>query len=158
LVLINAVGILSDNPDEIVRPDNLSPQELNRLAFHNPALRPDPAALSAEQLAQTAADVRALMAYAGEPYMNDPKLRRRPHRVTIPALVLWGHYDGLFPITYGPAYAASFSNAEFQPIGEAGHMPHLEQPELVLRAIDHFVSDTLSTLVTSTTTIMPGSP
>ncbi|WP_338059755.1 MULTISPECIES: alpha/beta fold hydrolase [Streptomyces] len=71
--------------------------------------------------------------------MHDPKLRRRLHRVTLPVLVLWGEQDGVVPAEYGRVYADSFANAYLQPIINAGHMPHVEQPDLTLDAIGALV-------------------
>lgn len=80
--------------------------------------------------------------YAREPYMHDPKLRRRLALVTTPVAVLWGESDQIAPEPYGRAYAASFPNGRFQPIPNAGHLPHLEQPEQVLDAIHRFAHET----------------
>jgi pimeloyl-ACP methyl ester carboxylesterase len=144
LVLLNAVGIRANDPKEIADPATLTPTELGRLAFHNPALLPDPATLSDEQQAAIAANQSALDVYAGDPYMHDLKLRRRLRRITIPVLVLWGEQDGVVPIEYGRVYADSFSNARFQPIPNAGHLPHVEQPELTLHAVSEFVDNELA--------------
>ena len=65
--------------------------------------------------------------YAGDDFLFAPKLRRRLHRVTIPALVAWGTEDGVLSTDYGRAYADAFGNGQFQPIAEAGHFPHIEQ-------------------------------
>src|ERR1700733_5379958 len=49
---------------------------------------------------------------------------------------------------YGRAYAASFPNGRFEPIREAGHLPHLEQPEQVLEAIHRFADETTRSATT----------
>src|ERR1700744_6617068 len=46
------------------------------------------------------------------------------------------------PELYGRAYAASFPDSRFESIPEAGHLPHLEQPEQVLAAIHRFADET----------------
>jgi pimeloyl-ACP methyl ester carboxylesterase len=143
LVLVNAVGIRTDGPDEIVDTRTLSPAEISALAFHNPALRPDPAALGQEQLAAQAANQRTLAVYAGERFTHDPKLRRRLHRVAVPALVIWGEQDGIAPVGYGRAYAEAFPRGRFVPIAGAGHFPHIEQPGGTMAAIGEFVDTEL---------------
>ena len=80
--------------------------------------------------------------YAREPYMHDPKLRRRLALVRTPVTVIWGESDQIAPVHYGRAYAASFPNSRFEPIPQAGHLPHLEQPEQVLPAIHRFAHET----------------
>jgi pimeloyl-ACP methyl ester carboxylesterase len=138
LVLLNANGIRPDNPAQVTDIRGLPSAEVGRLAFHNPALRPDPAALSPQQLAVMAANQQALAAYAGEDFMFAPGLRRRLHRVTVPVLVAWGEEDRVVSADYGRAYAAAFGNGRFQPIAAAGHLPQLEQPAAVLDAIADF--------------------
>ncbi|ELB93680.1 pyridoxamine 5'-phosphate oxidase-like FMN-binding protein [Rhodococcus wratislaviensis IFP 2016] len=64
LVLLNAVGIRANDPDEITDPATHTPTELGRLTFHNPALVPDPAPPSDEQQAAMTATQSALAVYA----------------------------------------------------------------------------------------------
>jgi pimeloyl-ACP methyl ester carboxylesterase len=138
LVLVNAVGIRAKDADEIADVAKVGGAEFGRLAYYNPAFRLDPTTLSDEQRAAMAADQRTLAVYAGDPYMHDPKLRRRLRRVAVPVLVLWGEQDGVAPLDYGRVYADSFPDAHFQTIPEAGHLPHLEKPEETLEAIRKF--------------------
>ena len=140
-VLLNAVGI---NVEGIELADffSLTPQEMIAHAFHDPAAAPDPT-----QLPQAARDIQAanaatLAVYAREPYMHDPKLRRRLALVPTPVAAIWGESDQIAPERYGRAYAASFPNGRFESIPEAGHLPHLEQPEQVLETIHRFADET----------------
>jgi len=141
LVLLNATGIRPDSPDQIVDIRQLPPPAISKLAFYNPAFRPDPAALTDEQRAGSAANQQTMGLYAGADFLFAPKLRRRLHRVSIPALVAWGTEDGVLSAGYGRAYAEAFGNGQFQPIPEAGHFPHIEQPAAVLSAIGDFVEN-----------------
>ncbi len=75
-----------------------------------------------------------------EPYMHNPKLRRRLHRVTVPTLFVWGEADGIVTPDYGRAYAAGVSGAQFALIADAAHLPHVEQPEAVLAAVVPFLA------------------
>ena len=140
-VLLNAVGI---NVDGIELADffSLTPQQLIAYAFHDPAAAPDPTQLSHEAREIQAANAATLAVYAREPYMHDPKLRRRLALVPKPVAAIWGRSDKIAPEPYGRAYAASFPNGRFEPIPEAGHLPHLEQPERVLEAIRRFADET----------------
>ncbi len=70
LVLLNANGIRPDNAAQVTDIRGLAPAEVGRLAFHNQALRPNPGALSPEQLAVMAANQQALATYAGEDFMK----------------------------------------------------------------------------------------
>jgi pimeloyl-ACP methyl ester carboxylesterase len=138
LVLLNANGIRPDSPTQITDIRSIPPAAIGKLSFYNPALRPNPATMTAEQLAGMAANQQTLAVYAGPDFMFAPKLRRRLHRVTVPVLVAWGEEDGIVGPDYGRAYAAAFRNGRFTGIPEAGHMPQLEQPAAVLAAIGDF--------------------
>src|SRR5580700_9883336 len=140
-VLLNAVGI---NVDGIALADffSLTPQELIAYSFHDPAAAPDPTQLPQQARDIQTANAATLAVYAREPYMHDPKLRRRLALVPTPVAVIWGESDQIAAEPYGRAYAASFPNGRFEPILEAGHLPHLEQPEQVLDAIHRFAGGT----------------
>jgi pimeloyl-ACP methyl ester carboxylesterase len=141
-VLLNAVGI---NVEGIELADffSLAPQELIAYSFHDPAVAPDPTQLPAQARDIQAANAATLAVYAREPYMHDPKLRRRLALVPTPVVTIWGESDQIAPEPYGRAYAASFPNGRFEPIREAGHLPHLEQPQRVLNAIERFAHETI---------------
>ena len=140
-LLLNAVGI---NVDGIELADffSLTPEELMMYSFHDPAVAPDPRQLPQQARDIQAANAATLAVYAREPYMHDPKLQRRLALVPTPVLAIWGQSDQIAPEPYGRAYAASFPNGRFEPIPQAGHLPHLEQPEQVLQAIDRFAHET----------------
>jgi pimeloyl-ACP methyl ester carboxylesterase len=140
-VLLNAVGI---NVEGIDLADffSLTPEQLIAYAFHDPAAAPDPTQLPPQAREIQAANAATLAVYAREPYMHDPKLRRRLALVPTPVAAIWGQSDQIAPVPYGRAYAASFPGGRFEPIPNAGHLPHLEQPEAVLEAIRRFAGET----------------
>jgi pimeloyl-ACP methyl ester carboxylesterase len=140
-VLLNAVGITVDGI-ELADFFSLTPQQLIAYSFHDPAAAPDPTQLPPQARDIQAANAATLAVYAREPYMHDPKLRRRLALVPTPVAVIWGQSDQIALEAYGRAYAASFPNARFEPIPNAGHLPHLEQPDQVLGAIHRFADET----------------
>ncbi|GAA3433762.1 alpha/beta fold hydrolase [Kutzneria kofuensis] len=142
LVLLNAVGI-DPAAGELTDTRGLSPVRLGELAFVNPALRLDPATLTDEQRAVGAANQQALAVYAGEPFMYDPKLRRRLRRVQAPALVVWGEQDGIATVDYGRSYSEAFPRGRFVLAPGAGHFPHIEAAALTAAAIEEFVRQEL---------------
>jgi pimeloyl-ACP methyl ester carboxylesterase len=73
-----------------------------------------------------------------DPYLHNPKLARRLHRISCPTLVIWGELDRLVPLEYGKRYAELIPGAEFRTV-PAGHMSALENPEAVSRLIDEFL-------------------
>ena len=54
-------------------------------------------------------------------------------------LVLWGDSDRIVTPGYGQAMAASFPQAQFAVIGQAGHLPQLEQPDATFGVLDAFI-------------------
>ena len=73
--------------------------------------------------------------FAWSPYMHNPKLKSRLHRIRMPTLFLWGTADRMLRESYGRAYCGAIPGARFEPIERAGHFPHLEQPEEFARRV-----------------------
>jgi pimeloyl-ACP methyl ester carboxylesterase len=132
LIFVGPVGVKTGSPDRLDVPDMfaLPPEELNRRLFHDPIkMVRDPASLSDEELTTTVRNRETLALIAWEPYMHNPKLKHRLHRVTAPSLFLRGNSDGLISDEYIRSYARLLPKAQVATISDAGHVPHLEQPE-----------------------------
>jgi pimeloyl-ACP methyl ester carboxylesterase len=136
-VLVDAVGIeVEGHPVTDISP--LSPDELARLAYHDPsAFRIDPAAMTEAQRAGMAANRATLQVYSG-PRRGDPSLRGRLAAIASPTLVIWGDADRIADPGYGRAYAAAIPGARFELLTETGHLPQLETPEQLLRTVWDF--------------------
>ena len=67
----------------------------------------DVSKLSDDELYAIARAREASSRFGWSPYMHDPKLKGRLHRIRIPALVLWGAEDKIVAPAYGQAYAAA---------------------------------------------------
>jgi pimeloyl-ACP methyl ester carboxylesterase len=131
LVLVGPVGVKTGPSDKLDIPDifALPQSDLERLLFHDPErMRTDPSRLTDEQLATSARNRETLALLSWEPYMHNPKLRHRLHRVTAPTLFLRGESDGLVSAAYIAAYARLLPNARTDTVAAAGHAPHVEQP------------------------------
>ena len=136
LVLSGPVGVKTGPIDRLDIPDIFAtPQsDMERLLFHDPErMRMDPANLTDEQLAISVRNRETLALLAWEPYMHNPKLRHRLHRVSAPTLFLRGASDGLVSAEYLAAYARLLPNARIDTIAAAGHAPQVEQPEAFAR-------------------------
>ena len=82
------------------------------------------------------ATARPRARYAWSPYMHNPKLKSRLHRIRIPTLLLWGTADRILSESIRPRAIARRSRARAsRPIERAGHFPHLEQPEEFARRV-----------------------
>jgi len=72
--------------------------------------------------------------------LPDKGLKKRIHRVAAPTLVVWGKEDRLVPPVYADEFVRRIAGARVHTVGDAGHAPHLEQPETVARVVGDFVS------------------
>jgi pimeloyl-ACP methyl ester carboxylesterase len=142
LVLIGPVGVKTGPPDKLDIPDVFAmPQDkLDRLRFHDPAKNPaDLASLPDEELHIVARNRETLALLTWEPYMHNPKLKHRLHRVNVPTLFLRGASDGIASAEYLKRYAALIPKARTETIAEAGHLPHVEQPAATAAQVLQFL-------------------
>jgi pimeloyl-ACP methyl ester carboxylesterase len=139
LIMVDAVGVKVGGREErdIVDVFATSQHELNRLMWHDPARAPDPSKLTDDELKVVAGNRVALSLYGWDPYLHNPKLRHRLHRIKVPTLFIWGASDRLVTPAYGRAYCGMIPGARMTVIERAGHAPHVEQP-------DAFVANVMS--------------
>jgi len=137
LILVDAVGIKIGGPTDrdIVDVFGLPPDKAAELMWHDPSNARDMSGLADEALQKIAGNRIALGLYSWEPYMHNPKLRHRLHRISVPTLLIWGASDRLVTPEYGKAYAELIPGAKFVAIPEAGHSPYSEQTEAFLSQV-----------------------
>ena len=74
-----------------------------------------------------------------QPRLFNPNLRKWLHRITVPTHVIWGDTDRIVD----PVYAAEFGNviagSQVTMIEKAGHLPHIEQAEPFVAAVNNFI-------------------
>ena len=76
------------------------------MRFHDPAkAKIDLTKLSEEQMRIIARNNETLALLVWEPYMHNPKLKHRLHRLTMPVLFMRGASDGLVSAEYLERYA-----------------------------------------------------
>jgi pimeloyl-ACP methyl ester carboxylesterase len=141
LVLLDPLGIKVGGREDrdIADMHALSQDELARLAYHDPARRRrDYAAMSDEQRLAIARSREAYTYFGWRPYMHDPSLRRWLRRIRVATLLVWGASDGIVSVDYGRAYAAQIPGARFEVVEDAGHYPHVEQPQRVAELVERF--------------------
>ncbi|MBX9760143.1 MAG: alpha/beta hydrolase [Beijerinckiaceae bacterium] len=143
MVLIDPYGVKIGGPFDVDIQDMwiLHPSKVAAMKWHDQAKgKRDFSVMNDDQLAVVARNVETFARFCWEPYMHNPKLRHRLHRVTTPTLVLWGANDGVAAPSYGKAYAGLIPGAKFETIADAGHYPQIEQPEAVLKAVRAFLA------------------
>jgi pimeloyl-ACP methyl ester carboxylesterase len=132
LVLGNPVGIKVGDREtrDILDIFAMVETEFLEKAFADPAVgQRDYRVMTNDEVTVIARNREATALYTWSPYMHDPKLKARLHRIRIPTLVLWGSADRLVGESYGRAFAAAVPGAKFETIAGAGHFPHIEQPK-----------------------------
>ena len=143
LVMVGPVGVKLGGRDTLDIPDIFATPAAvaEKLLYHEPErFRPDPAKMTDAELAIMLRNRESTALFAWEPYMHNPKLRHRLHRVTCPALFLRGKHDGLISAAYLEGYAALLPYARTQTIPDAGHIPHVERPAAFVDAALGFLT------------------
>lgn len=69
----------------------------------------------------------------------DKGLKKRIHRITAPALVVWGEDDRLAPRVYADEFARRLPGARVEVVKEAGHGAHMDQPAATAELIRKFL-------------------
>jgi pimeloyl-ACP methyl ester carboxylesterase len=142
LVMIGPVGVKVGPVDQLDIPDifAMPQEEAGKLLFHDPArMTPDPATMTDSELATMIRNRETLALLTWEPWMHNPKLKHRLHRISAPALLVRGASDGLVPAEYLEAYAGLLPNARTLTIPAAGHAPHLEAPQVLASVVLEFL-------------------
>jgi pimeloyl-ACP methyl ester carboxylesterase len=145
LVLADPLGIKVGDREtrDIADIFALTEEQFAELAYFDPGLgKPDYKTMPEAEVRDVARNREATARYGWSPYMHDPKLKQRLHRIRVPTLLLWGTADRVVSPPYGEAYCAAIPGARFEPIERAGHFPHLEQPGEFARRIFAFVDAT----------------
>jgi pimeloyl-ACP methyl ester carboxylesterase len=143
LVLGNPVGIKVGSREHRDIADLFAMNEADflTLAYCDPeAGKRDYKAMPELAVRQTARNREATARYGWSPYMHDPKLKGRLHRIRIPTLLLWGTHDRVLSEEYGRAYCEAIPGARFERIERSGHFPHIEQPSEFAEKIFAFVA------------------
>lgn len=70
----------------------------------------------------------------------DRGFKLHSHRIVAPSLIVWGKADRIIAPAYAEEFAKRIAGARIEMIDNAGHLPHLEQPAAVVRAISAWLS------------------
>jgi pimeloyl-ACP methyl ester carboxylesterase len=144
LVLANSIGIKVGGREQRDIADifAISEDDFLKIAYCDPAAgKRDYKTMPDAEVRSAARNREATARYAWSPYMHDPKLKSRLHRIRIPTLFLWGTHDRVLSEDYGRAYCAAVPGARFEPIERAGHFPHIEQPNAFADKVFAFIGD-----------------
>jgi pimeloyl-ACP methyl ester carboxylesterase len=144
LVLADAAGLRVRCP----APDifTLNPVQSAALLDHQPDVRAT-AVAAAEQitgnpeLCQRFLRNRMATAHlAWNPYLHDPKLAGRLHRITAPVLIIWGAHDRVLPVECARQWQSALPGARLEIVDDAGHRPPAEQPAVFASLVREFLA------------------
>jgi pimeloyl-ACP methyl ester carboxylesterase len=144
LVLIDPLGFWRDG-EPIANFMVLDPAQLRARVFRDPDGAAAARLLGGVETTPDAVQARVRLTWAMGATgkfiwpIPDKGLKRRIHRVTAPTLLVWGKEDRLVPPVYADEFTRRLPGARVQTVGDAGHAPHLEQPESVARLVREFV-------------------
>jgi pimeloyl-ACP methyl ester carboxylesterase len=142
LVLVGPVGVKLGPADKLDIPDifAMAQDKVMRLVFHDVEKgKLDTANMTDEQLTVIARNRETTALLTWEPWMHNPKLRHRLHRIASPTLFIRGASDGLVSTDYVDGYARLIPGARVTTIAAAGHAPQLEQPAEFARVLLGFL-------------------
>lgn len=88
----------------------------------------DPSAIPFDVVKPLYQTMAATARLGWDPYLHNPKLRKRLHRITAPTLVARGAQDTLVPAAHAAAYTADIPGARLVVIEGAAHLLPLEKP------------------------------
>jgi pimeloyl-ACP methyl ester carboxylesterase len=89
-------------------------------------------------LEEVAADVRAASLETQVRLMAETDQRDLLHRIAVPTLLIWGELDARSPLSVARQFEKTIPETELVVIPGAGHVSHLERPELVNEAVRRF--------------------
>ena len=55
--------------------------------------------------------------------------------LSVPTTLIWGAHDGVLPLAFGQAMHAEIRGSRLNVIEDAGHIPHLQQPERFIQCL-----------------------
>jgi pimeloyl-ACP methyl ester carboxylesterase len=139
LVLIDPVGIKVDG---WIYPFifGMDLPQIVATIFHRPemALALAPRDQSVDTLLELYRQNAALARVTWNPYLYDPRLRRRLGRIGAPTLLCWGEHDRLAPLLCADVWRKEIPGARLRTFAQSGHMPHLEESAAVAEAVTEF--------------------
>ncbi|MEV5850447.1 alpha/beta fold hydrolase [Streptomyces sp. NPDC051985] len=141
LVLLSPAGLrLPEHPVEdlfLMTPDQVVTALFNDPAKASVLFSGEP---DIDDILAAYRDMTAFARYSWAPFLSNPKLERRLHRVTAPTLVACPAEDRVIPVAHGRRYAERIPGAEFSLIDDCGHAMYFERPAAFADAVTEFLT------------------
>lgn len=142
LALLSAAGLrLPEHPIAdlfLMTPDRLVPT-----LFHDTskAAAVFPAEPDVDAVLHAYRDQTALARFAWAPFLSNPKLRRRLHRITARTLVVCPSNDRLVPVAHSREYAKLIPDARLVEVPDCGHAMYFERPAEFADIVTGFLAE-----------------
>jgi pimeloyl-ACP methyl ester carboxylesterase len=142
LILIDALGLrVDDAPAADIL--SLDGPALRQALFGDPASalasETIPETPKAEEMVSTILARRTLARFAWQ-FPDNPRLRRYLNRVQLPSLIIWGERDDFVSPAHGRAYHEGIAGSQFETLANAGHLPHIETPDVCTEIMINFLN------------------
>jgi pimeloyl-ACP methyl ester carboxylesterase len=145
LVVLDPIGLWRDDApvaNWLMTP----PQDLPALLFADPSSQAAQEMFTLPEDPVEMADAIAAMTWAMGCTAKfvwpvpDRGLARRLHRISAPALVVWGRDDALVSSVYAEEFGSRIAGARVEILEGCGHVPHVERREETLRLVREFLT------------------
>jgi len=80
----------------------------------------------------------AVSLFGWSPYLNNPKLHERLHRIGTPTLIAWGTQDRLVSEQQMQTFVRAMPNARLEKLIQCGHRIYVDQPQRLAQLIGIF--------------------
>lgn len=121
----------------------MTPPQLIGALFHDRGLVETILATppTTEEVLRLYRDLGALGRFGWNPYLSNPRLEARLHRVRSRTLVVAAGEDRIIPLEHCRRYAERIRDAELLVIPDVGHALYGERPDLVTQAVVDFLEN-----------------
>ena len=147
LVLLSPLGLWRDDaPIPLMEMVSGLPSDVPKYLYAHPdseaaraaqAMPADPAQ-QAKAIAQSTWNIGCTTKFAWP--IADHGLGRRLHRVSVPALIVWGREDALVPVGYAKEFGSRIAGSRVEVLDDCGHVVQADQPERSWTAISRFLA------------------
>jgi pimeloyl-ACP methyl ester carboxylesterase len=118
----------------------MSPEQRLAAAFHDVTRAPAvPEGLDIDAFMENFRDQTALARFAWMPFMSNPKLESRLHRVRARTLVVAAAEDAVIPRAHPERYAERIAGARLEVVDDVGHVLLVERPQAVVDVVTSFL-------------------
>jgi len=121
----------------------LTPEQHAQILVHDRALAEQvmAEATTPEAIAERSHNYTTFARLSWNPYLHNPKLKRRLYRMRMPTLIIWGRQDQIIPIGHADEWREALPSARFEVLDPCGHAVQRERPDDLARMMADFLEE-----------------